>query len=142
MLTSTIAWVLSCTEDKRYSEAAAVYETLAKIDAKDPFVYIEWANIFFSQKQADEAIAVLEKGVSAGIRDAGLYTALGYARSLKNDTGADVLRLYNMALEIKPDSPAAHFYLGAYYDRIKDRDGRGEAVARGDTARSGLPRRL
>jgi tetratricopeptide (TPR) repeat protein len=110
------------TKDKRYSEAAAVYETLAKIDAKDPFVYIEWANIFFNQKLADEAIGILEKGIAAGIKDADLYTALGYARSLKNETGADVFVLYNMALEIKPDSAVAHFYLGAYYDRIKNKD--------------------
>ena len=108
--------------DKRYGEAVTTYDTLAKIDAKDPFVYIEWSNIFFSRKMTDEAIAVLEKGVAAGIKDAALYVALGYARSLKNETGADVLALYNMALEIKPDSPVAHFYLGTYYDRIKDKD--------------------
>jgi Tfp pilus assembly protein PilF len=67
-------------------------------------------------------MAVLEKGVAAGIRDADLYTALGYAHSLKDEKSPEALKFYNMALEVRPDSPLAHFYTGVYYDRTKNRE--------------------
>ncbi|MFA5085001.1 MAG: tetratricopeptide repeat protein, partial [Candidatus Omnitrophota bacterium] len=33
----------------------------------------------------------------------------------------DTLKYYKMALDMSPDSALVHFYLGAYYDKIKER---------------------
>lgn len=105
---------------KRYDEALGVYVTLGRIDPNDPYTYIGWANAHLARKQADEAIEVLRKGAAAGIKDADLYTMLGYAHSLKDAASKEALKFYNMALELKPESPAAHFYMAVYYDKLKD----------------------
>jgi len=104
----------------RYDEAVKVYQTLSKIDPKDPYAYIEWANVYFLLKKPDDAIAVLRSGLGLPVKDADLYTMLGYAYSLKDKVHPEALRFYNMAVELKPDSPIAHFYLGTYYDALNN----------------------
>ena len=102
---------------KDYAAAERQYETLIGLDPADAFAYIEWANIYLSRKLADRAIAVLERARAAGVEHPGVYLALGYAHSLKDDAAAE-LTFYNMAQELAPDEPRVHFYLGAYYEKL------------------------
>ncbi|MFH1190147.1 MAG: tetratricopeptide repeat protein [Candidatus Omnitrophota bacterium] len=105
---------------KRYGDALRQCETIVKLDPEDADAYVEWADIHIIEKRPDQAIAVLEKALSLGLKDVDLYLALGYSYAL-SDKGPRALELYNMALETAPNDPRTHYYLGTYYEKVKDR---------------------
>ena len=76
--------------------------------------------MYIRDKRPKEAIAVLNRVLSEGIKDTSLYLALGYAYSA-DSRDADALKYYRMALDMSPDSALVRFHLGAYYDRMKER---------------------
>jgi tetratricopeptide (TPR) repeat protein len=106
---------------KKYADAVRQYEALMKLDPKDVYNYIEWANIYLGQKKADEAIGILESALKAGLKHADLYLALGYAHSLKEDNNS-ALKFFNLAQEAAPGDPRVHFYLGSFYEKIKQKE--------------------
>ncbi|HEV3167805.1 MAG TPA: tetratricopeptide repeat protein, partial [Isosphaeraceae bacterium] len=119
-----LALVEQFVHDKKFAEAAAQYEAMAKTDPTNPDTLREWGRLILKDTTKPDpdrkkaAAAVWRSMVDAKPKDAA--TAVQVA-DLSRQAGLtdDAIALYKKAIELDPSSPQYYEYLGEYYHNLK-----------------------
>lgn len=117
--------------EQKFSEAAAQYEALDKIEPNHPDVLRDWGRLLMRDTKQTEAqrkqaaAAVWHRLTAAKPKDALIASQVAdlFRQAELTD---EALKLYQTAIELAPDVPQYREYLGEYYHRLERRD---EALA-------------
>lgn len=103
---------------KDYARAAAEYSAAARSGLEHAALYYNWAGACIELKRLDEAIAILQHGLSRYSQDADLYAQLGLAYAL-NGQAAQAALVLKRAVDLNPQQPETHFLLGLIYHEMQ-----------------------
>ncbi|MDR3638922.1 MAG: DUF1583 domain-containing protein [Isosphaeraceae bacterium] len=119
-----LALVDQLVQEKKFTEAAAQYEAMAKTDPSNPDLIREWGRLLLKDTGRPEAerkqaaAAVWRKLVEAKPNDA--PTAVLVADLFRQAEMADeAVALYQKAIALAPEAPQYYEYLGEYYHHLK-----------------------
>lgn len=109
--------------------AIASYSKLAELKYKDPAIYAVLANLYFSQKQEEEALGALQKGLELfpGNKDL-MITELNYY--LQRGEAAKVIDKIAASAQADPGNKSLWFALGVAYNEIDSTSAAEEAYAK------------
>lgn len=122
-----LALVEQLVEERKYAEASAQYEAMAKADPNNADILKAWGRLLLNDESTPEAArkqaaaSVWRRMVDARPGDAA--TAVQVA-DLYRQAGLteEALALYKKAIELAPEATQYHEYLGEYYHSLKRPD--------------------
>jgi len=94
-------------------------EEALEFDAKNIEVYNVLGKIYIKQERVDDVIALLERSIAEGIKDAGLTEILAGAY-LEKGRIRDAIRFYEELLVFKPGNKQTLRVLGELYTRLEE----------------------
>lgn len=108
----------AATNNKKYSEAAGLFNQLLANDAKDFQALTELGTVYLLEQKLPEAEKAYVSAIGARPKFLLALMNLGRLRMMqKNFEGA--IEPLTVAVEVKPASADAHYYLGESYLQIK-----------------------
>jgi tetratricopeptide (TPR) repeat protein len=119
-----LALVEQLVQDKKFAEAAAQYEAMAKNDPNNPDLIREWGRLLLkdtSKPEADRkkaAAAVWRRLIEARPEDPAVATQVADLFR-QAEMADDAIALYKKAIALAPEQPQYREYLGEYYHAIK-----------------------
>ena len=122
-----LALVEQLVQEKKFTEAAAQYEAMAKADPNNPDIIREWGRLLLKDTGKPEAerkqgaAAVWRKLLDARPKDAA--TAVLVADLFRQAEMPDeAIELYKKAIALAPEAAQYYEYLGEYYHSLKRKD--------------------
>ncbi len=119
-----LALVEQLVQEKKFTEAAAQYEAMAKAEPNNPDIVRDWGRLLLKDIDRPEAerkkaaAAVWRTLVSARPNDA--PTAVLVADLFRQaEMPDDAVELYKKAIALAPESPQYYEYLGEFYHNLK-----------------------
>ena len=119
-----LALIEQLVADKKFADAAAQYELLARADPNNPDYSREWGRLLLRDDKRPEAdrkkaaADVWRRLVAAKPKDAA--TAVQVADLMRQaELPEEAIALYKKAIELAPDSAQYREYLGEYYHALK-----------------------
>ena len=119
-----LALVDQLVQEKKFTEAAAQYEAMAKADPNNPDILRDWGRLLLKDTGKPEAerkqgaVAVWRRLLDARPKDAA--TAVLVADLFRQAEMPDeTIDLYKKAIDLAPDAAQYYEYLGEYYHSLK-----------------------
>jgi tetratricopeptide (TPR) repeat protein len=119
-----LALVEQFVQEKKFAEAAAQYEAMAKADPGNPDTIRDWGRMLLRDTSRPEperkkaAAAVWNKLIERRPKDPA--AAVQVADLLRQaEMPEEAIAQYKRAITLAPDSPQYHEYLGEYYHTLK-----------------------
>lgn len=107
--------------EERYREAEQLYKEARDLMPNQVDPYLALASVYEAVGEWDDAMEQLEKAVELDPEDAGARRGLGRMQCMRGDHAACIETL-ELAVELAPDEPLGHYWLGLAYQRVVQED--------------------